>query len=157
MSKERKKDITKYAIGDSLFRYVEMGGLFEFKVIGIRVYGPGEQTARDTQLEVEAQSCAHGWKCRVLVAQDDYGKLVSIGMLNEDEDDPQRYWHTQGEYYFYPTKGQAQNERLTLAVRGQEGRVKEAQERLNREAAQLKDLKEMLALNNKEHLIKEQS
>lgn len=155
MTKPRmtKKDISEYAVGDSMFRYVAMGGVFEFKVIGVRRYGDQKET-QSTQLEVESQSCNHGWKCQLLVAQDDYGRLVSIGMLNEDESEPQKYWHTQDEYHFYPRKVEAQQERLTLAVKNQQDRAKEAQRYLNKEQEKLREMKEMLELTNNGHIAK---
>lgn len=125
------KTISEYKIGDELFRHVEGGGTFRYLVQGIRTYGHGEKfDDNSTQLEVECQTCSHGWKCRVLLAQDDFGRIVVVHMLNEDEDDRQRHWHTNDGLRFWPTAQEAREEGLKLVLRRVDERIREAERRL---------------------------
>jgi ABC-type Zn2+ transport system substrate-binding protein/surface adhesin len=132
-------DIGSYKIGDELFRYVEAGGVFRWKVVGVRQY-EGE-----TQLEVEGQTCSHGWKCRVLVARNDYGKIHAVHMLNEDEDDRQRHWHTNDGYHFWPTSAEAKREAAKVAIRKAKERVSNAQRTLESECKRLAELEQILS------------
>lgn len=123
--KPKAKDINAYAIGDEIFRYVECGGVFRHIVQGIRKYDDG------CQLEVESQSCRHGWKCRVLLAQNDFGRIVAVHMLNEDEDDPQKMWHTNDGLHFWSTAEEARAEGLQLLVNRTEERIRDLKQRLD--------------------------
>lgn len=66
--------IKDYKIGDELFRYVEAAGIFRYVVIGRR------ERQEEVQLEVECKTCSHGWQCQLLLAQNDYGKVVAEGL-----------------------------------------------------------------------------
>lgn len=81
-------------IGTELYRWITAAGLFQYKVVGTRQY------ADDIQYEVECQTCSHGWKCLLLIAEDDYKKLQYVKMLNDDEDDSQRHFHTHSGEFF---------------------------------------------------------
>lgn len=128
------KTIRDYTIGDSMWRHVEGGGTFHFTVLGVRRYEDS------VQLEVECQTCSHGWKCRLLVAQNDYGKIVSVHMLNEDEDDRQRHWHTNDGLHFWPTKEQAREEGLRQIVIRVKERIGLSEAKLTAERKYLTDL-----------------
>lgn len=132
-----KVDISAIKIGDELFRYVEMGGIFRYVVIGVRSYEDS------VQLEVECQTCSHGWKCRLLVAQDDYGKIVHVHMLNEDEDDHQRHWHTNDGYHFWLSSQEARAESFKRAISRAKEEVTKSETDL---AARKKRLAELEAL-----------
>ena len=112
MSKLPKIDIIKINIGDSIYRYVSFGGIREFKVVGKRWYED------NIQLEVEDQHCNHGWNCRLLVAMNDYGRLISIKMLNDDEDDSQRHWHSQEDYNFWLDKKHVRQQYASITLSG---------------------------------------
>ena len=103
--------ISDYKLGDELFRHVSGGGVFRYLVQCVRTYEDGPQ------LEVECETCSHGWKCRLLLAQNDYGKIVHVHMLNEDEDEPQRHWHGNEGLHFWPTKGEAREEGLQQIIK----------------------------------------
>ena len=118
------KAISDYKIGDELYRHVECGGTFRYLVLGIRSYEDS------VQLEVECQTCSHGWKCRLLVAQNDYGKIVHVHMLNEDEDDAQKHWHTNDGLHFWPTRDEAREEGLRALIRRADERIRGLDERI---------------------------
>jgi len=128
-------------IGDELFRYVELGGIFRYVVYGIRQYEDGDQ------YEVECQTCSHGERCRLLIARDDYGRLIHIHMLNEDEDlcDEHRCWHTNDGYHFWPTFGQAKEESFKRAIEKAEESVSEAEKLLADRQKRLAELKSLLS------------
>lgn len=126
-------------IGDELFRYIVMGGIHRFIVLGVRQYEDSEQ------YEIEDQNCAHGWKCRLLVARNDYGKLHAIHMLNEDEDDRQRHWHTNDGFHFWPTVGEAKAEAYRDALRKADERVSNAEEALKVAKRQRDEMKSLLS------------
>lgn len=121
------KKIADYKLGDELFRHVECGGIFRFIVDGTRTFADG------VQLEVESQTCSHGWKCRLLLAENDYGRIVNIHMLNEDEGDSQRHWHSNEGLHFWPTHQQARDEALALYVSRSDERIKDLKARLQSE------------------------
>ena len=131
--------INDYKIGDELFRYVVMGGIFRFIVPGVRQYEDGNQ------IEVECQTCSHGWKCRLLLAQTDYGKIDSVHMLNEDEDDRQRHWHSNDGYHFWPTKKEARAQGYQKAIDRKNEEVRQAEDRLK---ALMKSRDELVTLLN---------
>lgn len=131
---ESVKQIGEYAIGDEMWRHVEGGGTFRYIVQGIRQY-EGE-----VQLEVECQTCSHGWKCRVLLARDDLNRIVSVHLLKDDEEDSQHYWHSNDGLQFWPTREQAREEGLRRIVRRVKERIREQEERLMRERKYLQDL-----------------
>lgn len=84
----------KFEIGKEFYRYVALGGIFTYRVVGIRSY------ESDSLYELECQSCSHGYKCLLLCALDDDNKLQYIRTLNDDEDSPQDYWHKEcGEFF----------------------------------------------------------
>jgi hypothetical protein len=110
-----------------------MGGVFRYIVKGIRTHIDGE-----VHLEVECQTCSHGWKCMLLVAQDDYGKIVHVHMLNEDEDNPQRHWHSNDGLSFWPTSELAKLDQLKRMKREAEEAVSRAKDELRRAEQKLK-------------------
>lgn len=98
-------------IGDTLYR-VAAPALLVYKVIGIRLYETGDM------YELECQSCTHGFKCKVLAAFDDYKYLKPVHMLNDDEDEPQRHWHScDSGGSFFLDKNDALRERYALCIR----------------------------------------
>ena len=103
--------INEMKIGDKLYRYVDVGGVFEYEVIGIRQYESGNQ------IEVRCNTCNHGWKCEVLVAMNDYGKLISIQMLNDRECDSQKCWHSQDKFHFWKTSSEAKKEKYADMIK----------------------------------------
>lgn len=83
-------------IGTDLYRWVSAAGLFSYKVIGIREY------KEEKQYEIECQTCSHGWKCVLLIAEDDDKRLQYVRMVDEDEYhiSEQKHFHTHcGEFH----------------------------------------------------------
>lgn len=130
--------IKDYKIGDELFRYVEMAGVFRYVVTGRREY------QEEVQLEVECKTCSHGWQCQLLLAQNDYGKVVAVHMLNEDEEDPQRRWHGNEGFHFWPTVEQCKAEALQKALINRKEGVRLAQERLTAAEKSLAEIKALV-------------
>jgi len=112
--------IAKFKIGDELFRYIEGGGVFRYVVTGRREYPEG------AQLEVECKTCSHGWQCQLLIAENDYGKIVAVHMLNNDEEDDQRHWHSNEGHYFVSTIEEAKAGKVAKLIRDAEQRVVDA-------------------------------
>lgn len=131
---KNSKTIDQYKIGDKLFRYVNLGGVFEYVVEGIRSYKEA------IELEVKCLSCTHGWKCEILVGQNDYQQIFSIHMLNENEENPQKYWHTNDQFHFWPTKEEAREESLRYFVAQKKDKVAQLEKQL---ATAQKELVEM--------------
>ena len=73
-------------IGDKLYRYVEVGGIFTYTIIGLRI------SEFETAYEARCETCTHGWKCEMVIGNSD-DKLVYRYMINDDEDNRQNYWH----------------------------------------------------------------
>lgn len=129
------KRIEDYKIGDSLYRHVECGGQFHYIVDGIRTSESG------VMLEVECQTCSHGWKCRLLVARNDYGKLHAVHMLNNDEDeDDQRHWHGNDGFHFWPDKSKAREEGLRAILARSRERVSRLRDQLAGEQKRLAEI-----------------
>ena len=118
------KAIGDYKIGDEMYRHVTGGGNFCYVVTGVRT------TEDSVQLEVECQTCSHGWKCRLLLAQNDYGKIVHVHMLNEDEDDSQKHWHSNEGLHFWPTANEAREEVLRAMVRRADESIRKLEDAL---------------------------
>lgn len=131
------KKIDDYKVGDELFRYIEMGGIHRYIVQGVRQYQD------DVQLEVEDQSCSHGWKCRLLVARNDYGKLHAVHMLNDDEEDTQRHWHQNEGFHFWPTTTRAKAEGFDAAIRRAKESVAKAEDGLAAAKRRLQELESL--------------
>lgn len=89
----KKSKAPKLSTGDSVFKYLGMNGVGNYKVIGKREYPD------NIQYEVECQNCTHGYKCQVLITLDDHGQYKYVAMLNDDEDDSQYYWHNTGTFF----------------------------------------------------------
>lgn len=128
------KAIGDYKIGDELWRHVPGGGTFRYVVDGIRSYND------EVQLEVECQTCSHGWKCRLLISRNDYGKIHAVHMLNEDDDDPQRHWHGNEGLHFWPTKQQAREEGLRQILCEAKERAGKLRDQLKFANARVKEL-----------------
>lgn len=89
-----QKEKLKIVIGDKFYRWIDVRGVFEYIVKGIRKY------ENDEQYELECQQCGHGDKCLLLCAIDDYQRLQYIKLLNDDEDNSQSHWHVfSGQFY----------------------------------------------------------
>lgn len=88
----------KLNIGDKLYRYVSLKGVFEYEVVGIRQY------EKNNHYELICKNCNHGQQCKVLVNADPvYKKAFKyIEMLNNDDidDDVHSFsWHYDGNYF----------------------------------------------------------
>lgn len=100
----KKENIISTNIGDILYKYVTLKGIFTYKVIGKREYKD------NVQYEVECQQCRDHLPCHVLVTQVDNKPCFQyVSMVDEDEDYEQYYWNTsvntfKTEYYFKSLK-----------------------------------------------------
>ncbi len=77
-------------IGDELYRCLFTGAgtaLWRYEVIEVR-------QSKETELYVLlCHACTHGYKCEVLASEVRKGVYSYVGMVNEDEDGSQDYWH----------------------------------------------------------------
>ena len=138
MSKLPEIDINKINIGDVIYRYVSFGGIHKYKVVGKREYED------NTELEVEDQNCNHGWKCRLLVAVNDYNRLVSIRMLNDDEDNSQRCWHSQDEYNFWLDEKHARKQYAAVTLSKYKDKLQVAKNKVKELQGVVDDLEVMI-------------
>ena len=115
-------------IGDSLYRYVVMGGMFHYIVIGKREYPD------DVQYEVECQTCSHGYKCIVLIAYDDHGRLKTVRTLNDGDGDRQYMWHINDEscFHYRRTKAEAGQDYFDQRIKDADEEIKKAQRTIER-------------------------
>lgn len=134
-------------IGDELFRYVEMSGIWKFIVKGVRQY------ESDFQYEIESQSCSHGWKCMLLIGLNDYGKLTYISMLNNDDDDRQEYWHV-GKFHFYPTAKEAKVEAHEHYLSEYKDKLRKAKESVSSIEKTIQEIKDLIAIDSATHIDK---
>jgi hypothetical protein len=51
-------------------------------------------------------------------------------MLNEDEDDEQKHWHTNDGLHFWPTRDEAREEGLRALIRRADERIRGLEERI---------------------------
>ena len=120
-------------IGDKLYRRVEMSGIWEYEVFAVHDYGTVKQYS------VRCAPCNHGWKCELLVAEDNKGNFVYVSMLNNDEDNDQTYWHTNGPL-FRKTKDEAKRDSYLVILRHRKEMLAKAQSALKQAE---KDVAEM--------------
>lgn len=132
-------DMVALKIGNKLWKSASPY-ILEYKVIGMRNYADGKQ------YELECQTCAHGQKCRILVGGN--RRLVFIDVLN-DEEDTHHYWHSDATR-FWPTRRQAQLERLHVHIRDGEKAVEEAEKTLTGRKNHLNKLLDSKELVKKE-------
>jgi hypothetical protein len=131
-------------IGDLLYRYVSAGGVFKFTVIGLRI------NERDTQYEVRSENCNHGWKCELLIAKNDYGLLSYVCLLNDDEEDSQKFWHNDlfgTAYHFFLTEQEAKQERIDWMINWQQKEIEKQKSSIQRAELELAKLIEMKGLS----------
>ncbi len=116
----------KLNISDKLYRAITYTGIFEYTVIGIR------ERENSSQYEVRCETCRDHKNCELLIAYNDYDKLIHIEMLNEDEElcKAQRLWHNNEGYYFQINKRDAEKDRALTYL-------KSAQEAVNKAKASL--------------------
>jgi len=140
--------IDQLVLGDKLYRYVHLGGMFEYTVIEIR-----KREGEPQQIVARCESCHHGWHCQVLLAQNSMGDIICVALLNDDEDNSQGCWHTQGEhdYVFRRTKRESFIDVYTRNIKllqekvaNTEARLVRAREELAEEEARLKSFNEIL-------------
>ncbi len=83
--------------------------VLEYRVAGIRKYDD------NIQYELLCLSCKHSNPCVILVGGKP-DKLTFIRVLNDDDENPQHYWHNdQTEFYTTPEKARAERFRYHIA------------------------------------------
>jgi hypothetical protein len=90
MKKSQAKPLN---IGDKVYKYLSLHGVMTYEVIGKREY------RENIQYELQCKNCKHGYPCELLITLNDNGRYVYVAMLNDDEEDPQYYFHI-GEPFF---------------------------------------------------------
>jgi|JI10StandDraft_1071094.scaffolds.fasta_scaffold221120_3 hypothetical protein len=131
--------ISDYKFGDELFRYVDPCGVFRYVVIGRRERGD------EVQLEVECKTCSHGYQCQLLLAQNDYGRIIAVHMLNDDAEDSQRHWHGNDEgLHFCSTSDEARQEQVRRLVRRATDNVNKCKESLAAAEKRLAEVKGLI-------------
>lgn len=125
-------------IGTILYRYVDGAGVFKYVVDGVREYADGKQ------VEVECKTCSHGWQCRLLLAEDDYGRIVHVHMLNNDEEEDQKYWHTNDGFFFVSSPEEAKQQKVQKMIKTAEDNVRKAAEALQSAKDRLNEYKGLL-------------
>lgn len=144
-------------IGDSLYKYFMMGGIAEYKVLGIHTYANREL------YHLHCLACTHGRdKCEMTVASTDReGIFTFVHMLNNDGDDDddcnedQTYWHTclNSSDRYFSKKEACILAQIANSIDYQKKTLKEAEERLAREKKSmdkmLEDQKKYRELINK--------
>jgi len=139
----KKSKIIKLEIDDTLYRYVTMHGLWEYKVIGIKI------VEGVTQYITECQACTHGYRCEVMVVQrPNHNAFQFVSILNDEYDDygdsdydEQYYWHNDS--WYYTTKNEAKNKIYTDLINNKKVKVKEAKETLKRLEKELFELEQI--------------
>lgn len=132
----------KFKIGDKLYRAIRYHSVFEYTVTGVR------EREKSSQYEVKCDSCKDHPNCELLIAYNDYDKLIHIEMLNDDEDlcRSQRFWHENEGFYFCTTKYDAEKERAQTYLK--EAKDSVAKEKLILISAEkrLKEMQDLMAL-----------
>lgn len=135
----------KLEIGQELYRWASPY-IMKYIVTGLRSYSDSEQ------YEVECQSCKHGYLCKVLIARDDYGKLRTVNMLNDD-DGSQKCWHAgrdemSGSYCL--TQEDAQRERAYWSLEQAKKKIEQTKANHDSAVAHYEEIKNVIDLLGKE-------
>lgn len=124
------------SIGQEFYK-VASPRILRYRVVGVRKYETGDL------YELECQSCTHGFKCLVLAGFDDYGTMQAIHMLNEDEDNPQHFWHGR-DTAFYPTQEEALLHRAYKHRSEAKDELEKAEQALERKRTEIQRLNETI-------------
>jgi hypothetical protein len=130
-------------IGDKLYRAVTVSGIWEYVVLGIHTYEGCQQYV------VESQTCSHGWKCKLLIADNGKGALCFVSLLNDDPDESQHFWHTD-KTTFWPCKYDAHKELYQSIVWKSQDDIRKAKEALDRMEKRHTEIAAALALATKQ-------
>lgn len=126
-------------LGDKLYRRVALSGIWEYEVIERRELPEGSLYV------VRSNACTHGWKCELLIGEDDFGDLRYLRMTNNDEDDDQSCWHSPG-VRFCMTKAQAKIDACKLFIKEADDRIAKAKEAVIAAEKNRKQVQEMMDL-----------
>lgn len=128
----------KLELGKKLYKYSSFY-LMEYEVFGILEREDG------LYWQIRCLSCKHGYKCEVLIKEDDNKKLKYVSMLNEDEGDRQYYWHTTEDKDFYClTKKEALEKVLERSIKSCEKEISDLEERIKNKEQSIIEYKEKL-------------
>lgn len=125
--------VNEISVGDILYRWVEMSGIWKYKVIAKKFAEYGNF------LEIESLQCNHGFNCQLLITDGDYGKLVYVHMLNHDDEDDQRAWHGDfnRKYHFFVNEADAKKEAYVVYISQYKESVQNLKDRLAQEEKNL--------------------
>lgn len=79
----------------------------------------------------------------MLLAEDDYGHIVTVHMLNDDEERSERVWHGNEGNYFLDSPAKVKAEYLKKLVQEAKSEVSKAKDALAYREKRLADLKGM--------------
>lgn len=132
----------KLKIGDKLYRAIPYSSVFEYTVFGIR------ERENSSQYEIRCESCKDHEKCELLIAYDDYDKLIHIEMINEDKElcRKHRMWHENGKYFFRTNKYDAEEDRALTYLREAEKSVEDKKNALDYAKKYLTQIQDMINL-----------
>ena len=144
----RSNKIVRLNIGDTLYKYVSLRGIFKYIVIGIRSY------KEYTEYEIQCKECKDHEDCELVVIQvDNQNKFQYVSMINNNKDDEkeQYYWHTtfnelRTEFY-YLTEQECRIESIKSSISRQEKIVEENEKRLKESKEVLDKYKSFLKVN----------
>jgi len=121
----KNSSIVRLSRGDHLFKYVTMRGIFEYKVVGVRVYENLEQ------YEIECKDCKDHKPCRLLIVQvDNVPKFRYVAMLNEEDENQQHYWHDDPNKYFHTNKKECKVDEGKMLLSARQKKIDEVEQNL---------------------------
>jgi len=132
-----KKKLRKLKVGDNLYRHVTMSGIWEYEVFGVHQY------ENSVQYAVRCNTCTHGWKCELLIAENDYSEYAYISMLNNSEHDDQRHWHN-GDNKFCITRKEAHRQCYEKMLKKRKEEIRKSEETTTRLKKNLEEIEEAL-------------
>ena len=125
-------------LGQELFKYATIH-FMKYKVVSILDREDGRY------YQIRCLTCNHDRSCEILIKLDDRKNLKYVSMLNDDEEDPQYYWHTTDDGDFYClTKKQSLEKLYERAMKKVKKEICEHREEIKRKEQKLIKYKEIL-------------
>lgn len=117
-------------IGDKLYRYADLGKVFEYTVFGVIDRGAGKQ------LEIRCESCNDHNSCEVLVHKN--GSDYVYKEMGNNSDD-QYMWHNDG--FYRTTKKEALNDMYQKMISNHRQAIETAKKNIDFSTTKIKELK----------------
>ena len=147
MSKIKNYDLK---IGDDLFKYVGLGEILKYTVIGIHTY------ENITQYKIQCLNCNGHSPCELLINYDDHNRLKYVCMCTEIDDEGDYfknhfYWHNDTKYYFFLNKNELIINIYEQDLKELNAEIKELKEKTENKEKELVDIELKLnILKNKD-------